>query len=134
MDYFSDCSDYEVVTQHIGVVPHATFQVFEGPCGGVIASVDELLNPGLILKSSGSVNFQQKLKALNRHIDICKLQQLAIDYNYHDKQIVDLNGFPLDMQMQYFTPTSDVKNHPSVLAFIDHVCEYIDEEIKQGLY
>jgi hypothetical protein len=146
MDYFSDVQvspgdlsdqvdiDYAVDTQHMGVVPHSKLQVFEGPSGGVIASVNELLSLGSILRSSCASNFQQKLKSLNTYINICKLHELAIDNNYYDKQIVDLLefGFPLDMQMQYFTPTNDIKNHPSATTFIEHVYDYINEKIKLG--
>jgi hypothetical protein len=106
-------------------------QAFDGPSGEVIANVNELLCIVSILRSSRSLNFQQKLKLFNTHIHICKLHELAIEYDYYDKQIVDLLefGFLLDMQMQYFKPTNDVKNQP---AYIDHVYDYIKEEIKQG--
>jgi hypothetical protein len=59
---------------------------------------------------------------------------LAIENNFYDKQIVDLLEFvfPLDIQMQYFTPTNEVTNHPSATAFIDHVEDYISEKIIQG--
>jgi hypothetical protein len=89
---------------------------------------------GVILRSSGSFNFQQKLRSLNTHINISKLRQLAIKNDYYDKQIEDLLefGFPLDMQMQHFTPTNEVKNHPSAIAYIEHVYDYISEEIIQG--
>jgi hypothetical protein len=134
MDYFSDVEvsprdtgelvdiGQEVETQHIGVVPHAALQVFEGSSGGVIANVNKLLSLGAILRASGSLNFQQILRSLNTHVNIGKLRQLSIENNYYDKQIVDLLefGFPLDMEMQYFTPTNEIENHPSATAFIEH--------------
>jgi hypothetical protein len=77
-------------------------------------------------------NYQQKIKTLNTHINVSRFKELAT--NYFDKQIFDLieYGFPLDINTKDFIPSKEAKNHPSALNYIEHVKNYIIEEMNEG--
>jgi hypothetical protein len=85
-----------------------------------------------LLRDNGLKNYVAKIHPLNTHINVHRMRQLA--EGYYDMQALDLLefGFPLDMRMADFTPCRDIKNHPSANKFIEHVHDYLQNEVKQG--
>ena len=97
--------------------------------GGYFGFVPALVFAHALVQSSGTHNYRACRIPVNSHLNIDRWAYYLKDY--WDQQIVDLlhYGFPLDF-CHNSSLTSTHVNHSSALADIEHVRQYVEEELQ----
>ena len=115
---------------YFGFVPETSLKLYQGP-PIYRKDIPTTLQAHKLVQSSGTHNYLGCRIPVNSHLKIDKWAYYLGDY--WDQQIVDLlhYGFPLDFTRG--SPlTSTYDNHTSALADIEHVNQYVEEELQHG--
>ena len=113
---------------YFGFVPETSLKLYQGP-PVYWKDIPSILQAHALVKNSGTHNYLKCRIPVNSHLNI---ERWAYHLrNYWDQQIVDLlhYGFPLDF-VRSGPLTSTYNNHTSALADIEHVRQYMEEELQ----
>ena len=125
------CSDHQKCIEqtggYFGFVPQTSLKVYQGSVVNW-ENIPTTLEAHKLVRSSGTHNYLKCRIPVNSHLKIDNWTYFLKDY--WDKQIVDLHyGFPLDFNRN--SPlTSTYDNHTSANTDIEHVRQYVKEELQ----
>ena len=113
---------------YFGFVSETSFKLYQGP-PVYWQDIPTILEAHALVQTSGTHNYLNCRIPVNSHLNIDKWVYHLRDY--WDQQIVDLlhYGFPLDFNRKSPLISTDI-NHSSVLADIEHVRQYVEEELQ----
>ena len=113
---------------YFGFVPETSLKLYQGP-PVYWEDIPTTLQAPALVQSSGTHNYLNCRIPVNSHLNFDGWAYYLRDY--WDQQIVDLlhYGFPLDFSHNSpLTPT--YINHSSALADIEHLSQYVEEELQ----
>ena len=113
---------------YFGFVPETSFKLYQGP-PVYWQDIPTILEAHALVQTSGTHNYLNCRIPVNSHLNIDKWVYHLRDY--WDQQIVDLlhYGFPLDFNRKSPLISTHI-NHSSALADIEHVRQYVEEELQ----
>ena len=113
---------------YFGFVPETPLKFYEGP-SIQWKEIPSILQAHALVKNSGTHNCLKCRIPVNSHLNVNRWEHYLDAY--WDQQIVDLlhYGFPLDFDRN--SPlVPNHKNHTSALTEVEHVRQYMEEELQ----